>query len=360
MPTERIVKSSPVALWPRIEGLGWMMLYVAAALVFLRFFLPLRLPGALLTLASALGAAVAVAAWRAPRLLRRVEGEWVVPGPVHALQETTVGAALSSAGGAAPFELEAFNPTTRRADAVLRLKGLGAIEIRPSWTARFPRRGLVKLPPLVARCDQPFGLLSAARAISQETEVLVLPALGSTKKGLQARLQSWLEMHATTTSDAGDDELAQLRQYRPGDPPHSIHWRASARARELMVAERHALGCRRLALVVDTAAEGDSARLERLISAAATLVHELSLQGWSMTLHGSFAPNGVHGGRDRLMEALALTSSGDGGVAEFVPPGVPALVLCLGEPPRLELTPRPLALSLSEVEGLVHVPSRVR
>jgi uncharacterized protein (DUF58 family) len=360
MATQRHVAHSLPSRLPRVEGLGWMMLYVAAALIFLRFILPLRLPGALLTLACALIAAALLGALIAPRLLRRVRASWVVMSPVHALSEATIGAALSAEGGAGPFTLEAWNPTTRRVDAVLRLKGLADTEIRSTWTARFPRRGLVRLPPLVARCDQPFGMLSAGRAISEDAEVLVLPALGSTKRGLHARLRSWLELHATTSADAGDDELAQLREYRPGDAPHSIHWRASARARELLVAERHALGCRRLALVVDCAAEGDGARFERLLSAAATLAHELSSQGWSLTLHGAFAPTGVHGDRDRLLEALALATPDPRPVGEFVQPGMPALVLCLGTPPRLEFEPRPLALPLAEIEQLVHIPSRVR
>lgn len=355
----------PVPRLPRIEGLGWMMLYVAAALVFLRWFLPLRLPGALLALAAALGAALVIAAWRAPRLLARISARWSVQGSVHALEEATVGAVLSARagamGGTGPFTLEAWNPTTRRPDSVLRLRGLGTQEVRPSWTVRFPRRGTVRLPPLVARSDQPFGMLSAARAVSEETEVLVLPALGSCKKELQARLRAWLETHAAVTAELGDDELAQLRDYRAGDAPHSIHWRASARARRLLVAERHALGCRRLAVVLDTASPaGDGSRFERLVCAAATLVHELPRQGWNVTLHGTFAPRGLHGASERLLEALALVVVDQRPVAEFIPPGVPSLVLSLDQLPALDLEPRPLALSLAEAESLVHIPTRVR
>ncbi len=355
----------PVPRLLRVEGLGWMMLYVAAVLIGLRVIqpsqlLPIRLPHPLLMLALALLATLAVAAWRSPRRLKTVSGEWVTPGPIHAGEEATVGAALATSGGAPPFTLEAFNPTTKRFSPVVRLKGMGAGSLKPSWTVRFPKRGLVRLPPLIARCDQPFGVLSATRAIGEAGEVLVLPAIGSSKKGLHARLRSWLELHSTTTADAGEDELAQLRDYRPGDAPHSIHWRASARARTLLVAERHALGCRRLALVVDTATDVDGARFERLLCAAATLVHELGSQGWSLTLHGAFAPSGVHGDRERLLEALALAGPDQRPVADFLPPGVPALVLCLGTPPELFGTPRPLAMSLAELDQLVHIPSRVR
>jgi uncharacterized protein (DUF58 family) len=243
---------------------------------------------------------------------------------------------------------------------VVRLRGLGAAVLRPAWTVRFPRRGLARLPPLIARGEQPFGALSAARAVSPPTEVLVLPALGTVRRALHARLRSWLDLHASTITDAGDDELAYLRPYRPGDAPHGIHWRASARHGALLVAERHAIGCKRLALVVDTSG-GDPRRLERLICAAATLVDDLSGQGWSLTLHGAFAPRGVNGDRDRLLEALALAPGDQRPVADFGPLGSPALVLCLGAAPALAgVRPRPLVLTLGELDNLVRIPRRLR
>jgi uncharacterized protein (DUF58 family) len=361
MATQRIpAPAQRISRLPHIEGMGWMMLYVAGALVFLRYFLPLRLPGALLTLSGGIITAVLIGIWRTPRQLKRIQGQWLVHGPVYALEEATIGATLHAPGSSGPFSLEAQNPTTRRFDQVLRLRGLSSGSIFPSWSVRFPRRGPQRLPPLVARCDQPFGLLSSGREISPELDLLVLPAIGSVKKALYTRLRSYLELHAVLTTEAGDDELAQLRDYRPGDAPHSIHWRASARARTLLVAERHTMGGRHLALVVDCAAEGEGVRFERLLCAAATLVVELCRLDWHLTLYGAFAPSGVHGREPRLLEALALASSDARAVVEFVPAGTPALVLCLGEPPHLECEPRPLVLSLREVESLVHIPSRVR
>ncbi|MBA2481070.1 MAG: DUF58 domain-containing protein [Planctomycetes bacterium] len=338
-----------------------MVIYVACALAFMRIALPIQSKGGLLTLSLALIAAALVALWRAPRRLKTVSGIWVVHGAVHAGDEATVGALVTATAGAPPFTLEAFNPTTRRFDAVVRLKHITAAPVKPSWTVRFPKRGRVRMPPLVARCDQPFGVLSAARPIGEPIEVVVLPTLGTVKKALHARLRSWLDLHATTTADAGDDELANLRDYRPGDAPHSIHWRASARQRTLLVAERHALGCRRLALVVDTAAAAnDSRMLEKLICAAATLVDDLTTRGWSLTLYGAFAPLGVHGTRERLLEALALATVDRRSVSDFVPSGVPAVVLCLGEAPQIASHPRPLILPLSEIHELVHLPGRMR
>jgi uncharacterized protein (DUF58 family) len=361
MATQRIqAPARRLSRLPHIEGMGWMMLYVAGALIFLRYFLPLRLPGALLTLSAGIITAVIISAWRTPRQLSRIKGQWMIHGPIYALEEATIGASLQAPSSSGPFSLEAQNPTTKRTDQVLRLRGLSSNSIFPSWSVRFPRRGPQLLPPLIARCDQPFGLLSAGREISSALEILVLPAIGSVKKGLHTRLRSYLELHAILTTDSGDDELAQLRDYRPGDAPHSIHWRASARARTLLVAERHTMGGRHLGLVIDCAAEGESVRFERLLCAAATLVCELCQLDWHLTLYGAFAPSGIHGREPRLLEALAMATSDARTVGEFVPAGTPSLVLCLGEPPHIECEPRPLMLSLREIEALVHIPSRVR
>jgi len=348
----------------RLTGIGGMVLYVGIVwglgVAAMRMLEVKAAPGGGISFAIALLAVLPIAAYLAPRRLRAVQATWTVPGPCHAGAEATLGAALNAPGGAPPFTLEAFNPATRRWGTVLRLRGLGAAVLRPAWSVRFPRRGLVRLPPLVARGEQPFGALSAARAVSPPNEVLVLPALGTVRRALHARLRAWMDLHASSVTDAGDDELAYLRPYRPGDAPHGIHWRASARHGGLLVAERHALGCKRLAVVVDTAG-GDPRKLERLICAAATLVDDLGSHGWSLTLYGTFAPRGVTGDRDRLLEALALAPADQRPVADFVPMGMPALVLCHGAaPPLAGVRPRPLVLSLGELDDLVRIPRRLR
>ncbi len=215
------------------------------------------------------------------------------------------------------------------------------------------------LPPLVARCEQPFGVWSAAAPIGEPAELIVLPALGTVTTQLRVRLRTYSAQHATTV-DSGDDELAQLRPYRPGDAPRSVHWRASARHRELLVAERHALGCRRLALVLDTAVSGDLRKLERMVCAAATIIDHLLADGWHVTLHGSFAPVGLPARREALLEALALVHPDARAVGEYVPLGTPALVLAAG-PVRIDRgTPTPLVILPADLDNLVTLPRRLR
>lgn len=343
----------------RFTLLGWLVL-AEALLLAATLFLPSVQPR---PLGAALGLGLLVAllygVWRTPRSLTSVRGTWVLPNVAHAGEEITLGASLLAAQGAPPLVLEAWDPLLRRHEVMARLTGLDALPTRPSWTTRFPRRGLNRLPPLTARTVQPFGLVSAGLQIGPGTELLVLPALGRIRKELRTRLNRWLEAQAITT-DPGDDELARLRDYRPGDHPLRIHWKASARHRTLLVAERHAPGCRRLALVVDTATGPDARKLERLICIAATLVDHFCAEGWAVSLHGHFAPQGVDGSRLRLLETLALAGATNGELLDIIPLNRTTIVLALNPPDVASLVPKPLVLTLAECDQLVWLPRRVR
>ncbi len=343
----------------RFTLLGWLVL-AEAALLAATLFIPSVQPR---PLGAALGlgllVALALAVWRTPRSLAGVRGVWVLPTSPHAGEEVTVGASLIAEHGAPPLALEAWQPLVRRHEVMARLTGLDGLPTRPSWTTRFPRRGLNRLPPLTVRTVQPFGLVSAGIQVGPATELLVLPALGRIRKELRTRLNRWLEAQAIT-NDIGDDELARLRDYRPGDHPHRIHWKASARHRTLLVAERHAPGCRRLALVVDTSTGADARKLERLICVAATLVDHFTGEGWVLSLHGHFAPLGTEGSRQRLLETLALAGAANGELLDTIPPHRTAVVLALTPPDVAGLMPKPLVLSLAECEQLVWLPRRVR
>ena len=343
----------------RFTLLGWLVL-AEAVLLAATLFIPSVQPR---PLGAALGlgllTALVVGVWWTPRSLFGVRGTWVLPDVAHAGDEVTLGASLIATNGAPPLVLEAWDPLLRRHDVMARLTGLDGLPTRPSWTTRFPRRGLNRLPPLIARTVQPFGLVSAGMQVGPGSEILVLPALGRVRKELRTRLNRWLESQAITL-DPGDDELARLREYRPGDHPLRIHWKASARHRTLLVAERHAPGCRRLALVVDTSTGADARKLERLICVAATLIDHFCNEGWAVSLHGHFAPLGVEGSRVRLLETLALAGATNGDLLDAIPANRTTIVLALNPPDVSALMPKPLVLALAECEQLVWLPRRVR
>ncbi len=360
MPRQRAVEElTAAALRPpralRLTGMGALTLFLGLALISSRWWLPTPFPA---TLGVALLAALLAAAWIGPQRLRRLAGGWTLTGPFHVGEEAAVSAWLGASASAPPLVLEAFNPVTGQRDPVLRLKSLAIATVKPAWILRFPRRGLMQLPPLVARSEQPFGVWSMAQPVGVGSDVVVLPALGMVTAELRTRLRSWLESH-TTTSDAGEDELAALRAYRPGDSPRRVHWRASARHRHLLVAERHAVGCRRLAIVVDTATGSDRRALEKMLSAAATVIDALDRDGWHLTLHGAFAPQGLIGQRAVLLEALALATTSTRAVGEFVLPEIPSLVFAQHDP-VLGDRRRAMVVTLADLPRVVRLTRRER
>jgi uncharacterized protein (DUF58 family) len=345
-----------------LTRLGWCVLVLVAPLA-ATLLMPASLPqpyGA--ALAIGLMLALGLARWSAPQSLHGVRGEWVLPRSTHAVAITTLGARLSALDGAPPLELLAWQPLKGKSEVTARLPGLegqsshkGAAN-RLTWVTSFPKRGLQRLSPLSARTSQPFGLVSTTTPIGHESEILVFPALGQIRRAFELEMQRWMESQPLAAL-LGNDELTHLRPYRPGDRPHSVHWKASARRQELLVMERHTAGSRKLALVVDTCPGAKIWKMERLISVAATLVHHFCAKGWSLTLYGPFAPEGIRGPSEGLLEALALAEMQNAEIRDLIPEQEATIVL--SQHPLVEPPSHALVLTLAECEQLVALPSRV-
>lgn len=341
---------SPVAL--SMTRLGWtvLMLMVMLASTALWHARPWGL-------SLALGfAATLLLAWRAARsALHGLQAEWLPPLAPCAGDEVAISARLTASVGAPPFIMHAWQPASRRSEAVATLAGVEERPVRPRWSARFPRRGLVTLPPLEAEVAMPFGLVRARGIISPAATTVVLPATGIVRRELRDRLARWLDSRALAELP-GDEEFSHLRGYRPGDPPRRIHWPASARHHRLLVSERYEPTCRRIALVVDTAVPKEFARFEQLVSIAATLVEHLLARGWTVGLHGSWlGRDGVDGDRLRLLSALALARIADRPVTECLPAGRTSVVLAVKPLDIARLRPEPLVLTLADCAHLVRL-----
>jgi uncharacterized protein (DUF58 family) len=354
------VDPRPERIQRRLTMLGWIVLGEAVLLLAVRLVPADRLAAPIpAALGVALLTALALAWWLTPRRTLAVRAEWRVAATVPLGEEVAVGALVSTPAGTPPLVIQATDPASGRATHAIRLKALPAAAVKPTWSVRFPRRGLIVLPPLRVACDQPFGLVSASRTAGESAEVIVLPLLGAVRKGFTTRLQAWLGAR-TETAERGLDELDHLRGYRAGDPPRLVHWRASARLGRLVVVERQDLVCRRVAVLVDVRLAAGK-RFERLICAAATVVDALCTEGWTVSVHGPFTgtETGVSGDRERLLAVLALAAPSELPPGNFLPPGLSALVICPGAL-DLVITPPPLVLDLDSCDELLHLPRRVR
>lgn len=150
------------------------------------------------------------------------------------------------------------------------------------WLESFPTRGCVVLPPLLAGSSFPFGFLQHDNPRADDDTVSVLPALGVADAD---GLRNWLLRMAGSegrsrkvlrrvTHDHAD--VRGIRPYRPGDSLRAVHWRSSARRRELMVREYDSAPSPELVLVVEPwlpaePTERDRQNLEAALSLAATI-----------------------------------------------------------------------------------------
>jgi uncharacterized protein (DUF58 family) len=159
-----------------------------------------------------------------------------------------------------------------------------------------PRRGRYERGPLWAVSGYPFGLAERRVRLAPAEELLVLPRLGSLRRGGLRRQLRGVDptgdrQRRRPPHPAAHGEVHGLRQFRTGDSPRTIHWKTSARRGELMVREFEDASGDSLLLVLDPALPDrpDAAeRFEDAVSLAATLARE-----W------------CRGGAERLVLAVA-------------------------------------------------------
>jgi len=339
----------------RLTLLGRLVLLEALVLLSTPWWQPRPL-GAVLGIA--LLVVLGLAATRGAGRLRRLRVAWLGPDRAVAGEETVLTLRAWHPDGSPGLVLDTPRGVRGEREAIARLGDLDATGVRVSWETRLGNRGWQPLPPLEAVTTHPFGLIATRSAVLTAHEILVLPGRGLLRRELRRRLDPWIEQVATGT-DPGDEEVARLRPYRPGDPPRRVHWRASARARHLVVAERHAPTARAIALVLDTALS--PRRLDRLAAIAASFVDHLLRHGWQVTIHGRFAPSGIGGDRRLLLETLALieTSADELPLVSCIPRGRAAIVISVNALTVDDCHPRPLLLTLAECETLVRLPRRL-
>lgn len=241
---------------------------------------------AVLPLVIAVPIAVAIGIWWAPFSVRGISGTWQVPARCHAQSPSPIRFTMHAQHPIPPARIFWTAPEGS-AVPLTGTPGLAAGSHSLDWQTAFPHRGRQLLAPPTMLGGHPFGLVQWQQPLGQETEVVVLPALGTLLPAARHDLEAWLQEQAILPhSLVGDDEPSHVRAYRPGDSPRRIHWRASAHHRQLLVGERVTTAERQLTIALDTTCRSDpSPRFERLVSAIATVLTALHAAGWRVALH---------------------------------------------------------------------------
>ena len=164
------------------------------------------------------------------------------------------------------------------------------------------RRGRIRLPVMRISSTAPFGLFRTWTWVTLDASVLVYP-----KPAGNLRVPA-APGHDTGNSQTehGMDELAWLRDFREGDSPRQIAWKAYARGAPLLVREYRGAAARRREFDFDALTGLDTeARLSQLTRWIVDAVARG--ESWVLRLPGSEPLEGNgHEHRDQCLARLAV------------------------------------------------------
>ncbi len=158
-------------------------------------------------------------------------------------------------------------------------------EARLEWTFKPARRGRLRVELESVGSLFPFGFLQKSFSPKLAEEVMVWPAPVEYRRFAAATVQRAAGGERAARAGSGSDLLA-LRRYEAGDSHRLIHWKASARTRQLLVRQFAAETAEAFSLWLRTdAAEWQRPeQFELLVSFAATLAEDLFRAGTLMNV----------------------------------------------------------------------------
>lgn len=148
--------------------------------------------------------------------------------------------------------------------------GYGEIEL----VGKVQRRGVFDGGRVTMTSGAPFGLTRSRRRIDVPSTLTVVPRWVDLRSFpiLEPSSSPSDVLHERARTGAGLEYLG-VRDYRPGDPMRSVHWRSSARASRLIVREFEIEIASRVGIVFAGRdhGEGSASAYETLISAVASV-----------------------------------------------------------------------------------------
>ena len=147
---------------------------------------------------------------------------------------------------------------------------------RLDWAFQPARRGRLRVEVESVGSLFPFGFLRKSHATDVRHEIIVWPAPVEYRRVESVAAQTPSAGDRTARAGSGADLFA-LRRYEPGDSHRLIHWKASARMRQLLVRQFAAESQEGYVLRFSTAAEHwpRAEQFELAVSFAATLAEDL-------------------------------------------------------------------------------------
>ena len=148
-------------------------------------------------------------------------------------------------------------------------------ELRLAFTPR--RRGRIELEGLTVGRPDPLGLIQGLTRVPLPAHLIALPRRYRLPGIALPGRRKYQPGGVSQASSVGDsEEFLALRDYRPGDPLHRVHWKSYARTGRPVVKEYQDEFFERHALILDTASRrGEDACFEDAVALAASFVYTI-------------------------------------------------------------------------------------
>jgi uncharacterized protein (DUF58 family) len=148
-------------------------------------------------------------------------------------------------------------------------------ELRLAFTPR--RRGRIEFAGLTVSRADPLGLVRGLARVPLSARLIALPRRYRLPEIALPGRRKFQPGGVSLAASVGDsEEFLALRDYRPGDPLHRVHWKSYARTGKPVVKEFQDEFFERHALVLDTGSRrGEDAAFEDAVALAASFVYTL-------------------------------------------------------------------------------------
>jgi len=200
----------------------------------------------------------------------------------------------------------------------------------------FIQRGTVPLDTLVLATAFPFGLFRKERDLSLPGELVIWPSTQRPVRALTLAGDRSREQGSRASLRAvhrGD--YRSMREYRPGDDPRDVHWKAAARSGSLMVREYEGEDAAGIWICLDAAAPpGEEA--ERAVEIAASISARTLREGREVgfATQGRIHPPGKGEAHlEGILDTLARLDF-DPRLPPLAPPGEPERSVLVTSVPR--------------------------
>lgn len=222
--------------------------------------------------------------------LNDLEITWTMPAEVFEDEVVPATLRITNNGRRSKFLFGVEDRLLSKSFTIFRL--LPGETVKFNYEGRGLKRGFYASGEIVLRCGSPFGLFNREKKESHPANLIVYPTYSEIASFplLESFSTPGEFLHERQGKGSGYDYLG-IREYRPGDSLRLIHWRSSARTRQLIVKEFEEEVASTVSIVLDLekgyqVGEGRETTLEYAIRICASLARYVLDSGHPLQLIG--------------------------------------------------------------------------